>query len=197
MDPIIRYLKSHKGYGRMKDLKASGLQTRDVRKLLQEGELVKVKAGLYRLADMQPGENSGLVEICLAMPKAVICLNSALSFHGLTTFVPGALSFAIPASDKPIKFSTLPTEPYFFSRNQYRTGIEHHETDAGGIKVYGAEKTVCDLFRYRNKLGEDLALEGLKEYLRRRNRNLNKLMKLAHVCRVRGILSQYVKAIVG
>jgi hypothetical protein len=59
------------------------------------------------------------------------------------------------------------------------------------------EKTICDCFRFRNKLGEDIALEGLKEYLRRRGRDLNKLMKLAEVCRVEGIVSQYVKAIVG
>jgi predicted transcriptional regulator of viral defense system len=197
MDPIIKYLRSHKGYGRMKDLKASGLQTRDVRKLLQKGQLVKVKAGLYRLAEMQPGEHTGMVEICLAMPKAVICLASALSFHGLTTFTPAAISFAIPVSGKPIELLKLSAEPYFFSMNQYKAGIEHHETQAGVIRVYGAEKTVCDLFRYRRKLGEDLALEGLKEYLRRRNRDLNKLMKFAKVCRVQGILSQYVKAIVG
>lgn len=76
-------------------------------------------------------------------------------------------------------------------------GIEHHETNAGQMPIYGPEKTVCDLFRFRHKVGEDLALEGLKEYLRRRSRDLNKLMKFADVCRVRGSVSQYVKAIVG
>jgi predicted transcriptional regulator of viral defense system len=197
MDAIIKYLRDHRGYARMKDLKASGFQTRDIRKLVEHGQLVKLKAGLYRLDDVQPGEATGLVEICLAMPKAVICLTSALSFHGLTTFVPTAISFAIPVSDKPIELSHLPTEPYFFSINQYKAGIERQETRAGQMRIYGVEKTVCDLFRYRNRLGEDLALEGLKEYLRRRNRDLNKLMKFAHVCRVKGILSQYVKAIVG
>jgi len=197
MDAIIKYLRDHKGYARMKDMKASGFQTRDIRKLVEKGRLVKVKAGLYRLADIRPGEATGLVEICLAMPKAVICLTSALAFHELTTFVPTAISFAIPMSDKPINLSYPPNEPYFFSANQYTAGIEHHETKAGHVRVYGPEKTVCDLFRFRNKLGEDLALEGLKEYLKRRNRDLNKLMTFAKVCRVNGSVSQYVKAIVG
>jgi predicted transcriptional regulator of viral defense system len=197
MDTIIKYLRNHKGYGRMKEMKASGFQTRDIRRLVEEGQLVKVKAGLYRLADMRPGETTGLVEICLAMPKAVICLTSALALHELTTFVPTAISFAIPMADKPIDLSYPPSEPYFFSANQYKAGIEHHETKAGNIRVYGPEKTVCDLFRYRNKLGEDIALEGLKEYLKRRNRDLNKLMRFAQVCRVKGIVSQYVRAIVG
>jgi len=194
MDTIIKYFRDHKGYARMKDMKASGFQTRDIRKLVENGRIVKVKPGLYRLADIRPQESSGMVEVCLAMPKAVICLTSALAFHELTTFVPTSISFAIPMSDKPINLSHPPSEPYYFSQDQYKAGIEHHETKAGHIRIYGPEKTVCDLFRFRNKLGEDLALEGLKEYLKRRNRDLNKLMKFADVCRVRGTMGLYLKA---
>lgn len=197
MNTLIKYFRDHKGYARMKDMKASGFQTRDIRKLIENGRIVKVKPGLYRLADIQPQESSGLVEICLAMPKAVICLTSALAFHQLTTFVPSSITFAIPISDKPIKLSLPPNEPFYFSVDQYKAGVEHHETRAGHIRIYNREKTVCDLFRFRNKIGEDLALEGLKEYLKSRNRDLTKLMKLAEVCRVKGILSQYVKVLVG
>jgi len=197
VEGIIKYFRERKGYARMKDMKASGFQTRDIRRLVEEGRIMKVKAGLYRLAEVQPGEASGLVEICLAMPKAVICLTSALAFHELTTFVPTAISFAIPSSDKPVKLSYPPNVPYYFSAPQYKAGVEHHESDAGHIRIYGPEKTVCDLFRFRNKLGEDLALEGLKEYLKSRNRDLGRLMKFAEVCRVKEIVSQYVRAIVG
>jgi len=197
MDAIIKLFIKNKGYARMKDMKASGFQTRDIRNLLKADRIVKVKPGVYRLADTQLGESSGLVEVCLAMPKAVICLSSALAFHELTSFVPTAITYAIPRSDKPVKLAHPPTEPYFFSEAQYKTGAEHRETKFGGIRLYGMEKTICDCFRFRNKLGEDLAIEGLKEYLRRRGRDLNKLMKLAEVCRVEGIVSQYVKAIVG
>lgn len=86
MDAIVKYFREHKGYARMKDMKANGFQTRNIQKLVEKGRLVKVKPGLYRLADIRPGEASGLVEICLAMPKAVICLTSALAYHELTTF---------------------------------------------------------------------------------------------------------------
>jgi len=197
MDAIIKLFIKNKGYARMKDMKASGFQTRDIRNLLKADRIVKVKSGIYRLADTQLGESSGLVEVCLAMPKAVICLSSALAFHELTTFVPTAITYAIPRSDKPVKLAHPSTEPYFFSEAQYKTGVERRETKFGGIRLYGMEKTICDCFRFRNKLGEDIALEGLKEYLRRRGRDLNKLMKFAEVCRVEGIVSQYVKAIVG
>jgi predicted transcriptional regulator of viral defense system len=197
MDAIIKHFSKNKGYARMKQMKTSGFQTRDIRKLLKAGRIIKVKPGVYRLADTQPGETSGLVEVCLSIPKAVICLFSALAFHELTTFVPTAITYAIPRSDKPVKLVHPPTEPYFFSEAQYKAGIEYRETKSGNIRLYGMEKTICDCFRFRNKLGEDIALEGLKEYLRRRDRDLNKLIKLAEVCRVGGIVSQYVKALRG
>lgn len=196
-DPIIKFLNDHKGYARMKDMKARGFYTRDIKKLIQARRIIKVKSGLYRLASLQPGEMTGMAEVCMAMPKAVICLESALAYHELTTFVPTSISFAIPRNDKPVKLASPPNAPHYFSREQYKANIELHETKAGTIRVYGPEKTVCDCFRFRTKLGEDLALEGLKEYLRRRNRDLNKLMTLAEVCRVKGVVSQYVKAIVG
>ncbi|HTK83215.1 MAG TPA: type IV toxin-antitoxin system AbiEi family antitoxin domain-containing protein [Bacteroidota bacterium] len=197
MDPITKYLQAHKGYARMKEMKRSGIHTREIQRLVKSGRIIKIKPGLYRLANLQPGESHGIVEICLAMPKAVVCLSSALAFHELTTFVPTAISFAIPRAGKPVKLSYPPNDPHFFSDNQYKAGIEYLKIKAGDIRVYGPEKTICDLFRYRNKLGESLALEGLKEYLKRRNRDLDKLMKFAQVCRVKGIISQYVKAIVG
>jgi predicted transcriptional regulator of viral defense system len=197
MNDIIKYFRENNGYARMKDMKVKGFQTRDIQNLMATNRIVKVKPGLYRLAGIQLGESSGLVEICLAMPKAVICLASALAFHELTTFIPTAVTFAIPRRDKPVKLSFPPNEPYYFSENQYKMGIEDYKTKVGQVRIYCLEKTVCDIFRFRNKLGDDLALEGLKEYLKRRNRDLNKLMKYAEVCRVKGILSQYVKAIVG
>jgi predicted transcriptional regulator of viral defense system len=197
MNQVLKYLKAHKGYARMKEMKASGIHTREIQKVVDTGSIVKVKPGLYRLTELQQGESNGLVEVCLAMPKAVICLSSALAFHELTTFVPTTITYAIPRADKPIKLSYPPTESYYFSQTQYKSGIEHRVTKAGDIRVYGIEKTICDCFRFRNRLGEDIAMEGLKTYFRRRDWNLNKLMKFAEICRVKEIITQYAKAIVG
>ena len=197
MDAILKYFRENKGYALMKHMRARRFQTRDIQKLVKAGRIVKVKPGVYRLADLEIGESNGPVEVCLAIPKAVICLSSALAFHELTTFVPTAITYAIPRSDKPIRLSHPPTESFYFSEAQYKAGIEHHETKAGHIRIYGVEKTICDSFRFRNKLGEDIVMEGLKTYLRKRNRDLNKLMKFAEICRVKGIISQYVKVIMG
>ena len=197
MNQVLKYLKAHKGYARMKEMKASGIHTREIQKVVDAGSIVKVKPGLYRLTEIQMNESNGLVEVCLAMPKAIICLSSALAYHELTTFVPTAITYAIPRSNKPNKLSHLPTDSFYFSEAQYKAGIEHHETKAGLIRLYSVEKTICDCFRFRNKLGEDIVMEGLKTYLRQRNRDLNKLMKFAEICRVKGIISQYVKVIMG
>jgi predicted transcriptional regulator of viral defense system len=197
MNAILKYFHENKGYALMKQMRAHRFQTRDIQKLVHEGRIVKVKPGVYRLADLQPTESTGLVEVCLAMPKAVICLSSALAFHELTTFVPTAITYAIPRSDKPIKLAYPPADAYFFSDAQYKAGIEQHETKTGRIRIYSVEKTICDCFRYRNKLGEDIALESLKTYLRRRDRNLDRLIKIAEISRIKGIISQYVKVIVG
>ena len=178
----------------MKEMKASGFQTRDIRKLDEERRVVKVKPGLYRLADIQLSEDNGLVEVCLAMPKAVICLISALAYHDLTTFVPTTITFAIPRWQKPIKLTYPPSQPYYFSGEQYKGGIELRETKVGHVRIYVPEKTICDCSRFRNKLGEDLALEALQQYLKRRNRDLNKLMKFAELCRVRGVIELCLKA---
>ncbi len=197
MNTIVKYLRDNQGYARMKAMKASGFQTRDIQILVQQGDIVKVKPGLYRIADLQSDEMSGIVEVCRAIPKAVVCLSSALAFHDLTTFVPTSVSVAIPRSDKPAKLDYPPFQTYYFAHAQYKAGIEHHESKTGVARIYSPEKTVCDCFRFRNKLGEDLALEGLKEYLRLRKRNLSTLMKFAEICRVRAMVAQYVKAIVG
>ena len=159
MNPVIKYLKDHKGYARMKDMKASGIHTRAILKLIDEGEIVKVKPGLYRLADLQPDETSGLIEVCLAMPKAVICLASALAFHELTTFMPPSVNFAIPRSDKPIKLRYPPNNPFYFSEEQYGAGIEQHDAKTGHIRIYGPEKQFAVPFDFETGLAKILPLK--------------------------------------
>lgn len=194
---IVKYFKSNGGYARMNELKAAGIHTRAIKDLYDSGTITKVKPGLYRLASVPRSSESGMVEICLAMPKAVVCLESALSFHGLTTFIPTKISVAIPRDSKPNRIESTPAELFYFSPGQYKAGIEQHKTRTGTIRIYGPEKTICDMFRYRNKIGVDLATEGLREYRRNPKRDVKALMKFAEICRVKQIVSQYTRAILG
>jgi hypothetical protein len=122
----------------------------------------------------------------LRIPYAVACLATALAFHGLTTFIPKSIQVAVPRERKPPKLSYPPLEVFYFSPAQYEYGLEHHPLGKHQLKVYSPEKTLADLLRYRNQLGEDLFIEGLRNYLKRRNPrpDLSKLLQAAKICRV-------------
>jgi predicted transcriptional regulator of viral defense system len=197
MDRITDYLKLTGGFAHMKELRSAGFQTREVAALVAAGTIERVKPGLYRLADEAgSGEHAGLVAVCRAVPEGVICLISALDYHGLTTFNPSVVYVAIPHGAKPPRMHYPPIQPFFFRNRFYSPGIEQVTTPTGDIRIYNREKTVCDMFRYRHKLGEDLAREGLKEYLKQKNVSIPLLLEYAAVCQAKTVILPYLKALV-
>ncbi len=197
MDKITKYLSAAGGYARMKELRSAGFQTRDVSDLVAQGHIERVKPGLYRLAGYgESGENAGLAEVCRALPDGVICLLSALDYHGLTTFNPSEVYVAIPHEAKPPRLLYPPIKPFYFRERFYTPAIEHIKTPDGEIRVYGREKTICDMFRYRQKLGEDLALEALKMYLKMKDSSTNRLLEYASICQAHTVMMPYLKALV-
>jgi len=197
MKSLINYFK-HNRYARMKELKKASFQTRDISSLLNQGIIHKIKPGLYRLEEIFDvgGVSTSLLDVCQAIPEGVICLISALDFYDLTTFNPSAIYIAVPQSGKFPKIIYPPIKGYYFSKDVYEAGIEHIKTRYGTVKIYNREKTICDMFRYRNKLGEDLAFEGLKNYLNLKGFNVGKIMEYAKICRIETIITPYLKAIV-
>lgn len=209
MEKIITYFKKHGGYALMKELKAVSFQTRDIAHLLKEGTIIKVKPGLYRLANigdvvMPPLRIRGsgstisqeMIDVCKALPDGVICLASALAFYDLTTFNPSEIYVAIPNAAKAPKIDFPPLRVFYFRERFYKPGIERVKITNCTIKIYNKEKTICDMFRYRNKYGEDLAFEGLKTYLSSKEANINKLRKYAEICQVKTVMMPYLKALV-
>ncbi len=198
MKEIIGYFKMHQGYARMKDLKEAGFHTRRIKQLLLDGKIEKMKPGLYKLANVDSMGNyfQQFIDVQKSMPKGVICLISALEYHQLTTVNPSKIYVALPNKEKPGKLKYPPTEVFYFRDQFYNRGIKEIQTESGNFKIYNAEKTICDMFRYRNKLGEDTALEGLKNYLKRKDAKINKLWEYAIKCRVKTIVHPYIKAMV-
>jgi predicted transcriptional regulator of viral defense system len=209
MERIIVYFRKHGGYALMKELKAASFQTRDIARLLKEGTIIKVKPGLYRLANvgaavlpLARGKGSGttvsqeVIDVCKAVPDGVICLASALAFYDLTTFNPSEIYVAIPNAAKVPKIDFPPLRVFYFRERFYKPGIEKIEVPTCTIKIYNKEKTICDMFRYRNKYGEDLPLEGLKNYLSRKEADVNKLRRYAEICQVKTVMMPYLKALV-
>ena len=198
MNDILTYLKRKGGFARMNELRAASFQTRDIAKLVQEGKIDKVKSGLYKLPqiDVSTDINASLVEVSHAVPKGIIALASALAHYELTTFVPPEIYVAIPLSEKPPKIKYPPIRFFYYPARFYRVGVDEIKTSAGTVRMYNKEKTICDMFRYRKKIGEDLALEALKNYLRGKGSNIKKLHQYAVVCRVKTIIVPYIKAMV-
>lgn len=196
--PYRQFMKAHNGYARTKDLRSLGLQSRQIRALVEDKTLLKVRHGYYKLAGTPMYEHSQLVDICTAKSQAVIALASALEFYGLTTYSPSEITIAFPHnySYGTFKKSDLPVKVYYFPKSYYEAGIETLKLNAGAIRIYSKEKTVCDMFRYRKTFGEDIALEGLKNYLSARKANIQLLQKYAQICDVNTIINPYIKAMV-
>jgi predicted transcriptional regulator of viral defense system len=196
MEQIINIFRKHHGYAFLKELKSNSIHTDTIRQLLHEGIIEKIKPGLYKLSDMPALSNQGMIDVCLAMPKAVICLHSALAYYDLTTTVPASIMVALPRDSKPAKLQYPPVQIFYFSDMNYHAGIENTGTDYGRFKIYSREKTIIDCFRYRNKLGLDVAVEGLRNYPDSSKRNINKLVESAKTGRVFRIMKPYMKALV-
>ena len=124
MKKLIKYFK-RKGYATMKELRHSGFQTRDIRTLIENGQIVKIKPGLYKLSELDI-QNSGFIDVCKSVPKGIICLISALEYHGLSTINPWQIHVAIPHSEKRVKIKYPPVQFYYFRNNFYNLGIITH-----------------------------------------------------------------------
>lgn len=192
---LLEFFKQHKGYARLKDIRNEIAHPREVSKAVNEGELEKIKAGLYKLIDYPWDENNSLLDICQANKNSVICLSSALAYYELTTFNPSEITVAVPHNTPKFELDYPPIKVYYFSDSFYHIGINEIGLEHGTIKIYNKEKTICDMFRYRKKLGEDLALEGLKNYLNLKEANINLLLEYATKCKVRTIIMPYLKAL--
>lgn len=193
---IQQFMKSRSGYATMNEFKTAGIHTRRIREAVDKEIIIKIKPGLYKLRDFQRDQYEGFVDIHIANDSAIICLGSALAYHELTTFNPSKIDVAVPNNTDKFQVSYPPINVYYFRENMYKAGIDVVVRSYGSFKVYNKPKTVCDMFRYRNKLGEDLALEGLQNYLNRPDSNLNELGKYMKTCRVKTVMVPYVKAMI-
>jgi len=194
---LIQFFKQHKGYAQMKDLKAEGFHTRKIKSALEVGQIEKIKPGLYKLVDYPWNEESEFVDVCRAKESSVICLSSALEYYGLTTFSPPTITVAVPHNTDKFVLEYPPIQVFYFPFRFYQPGIENVQTLHGIVRIYNVEKTICDMFRYRKRLGEDLAIEGLKNYLKRQTSRIHKLREYAYILKVKTILLPYLKALVG
>ena len=184
------------GVIRTKEATAKGIQPRILNRLLEEGKLELISRGFYRLAESEPVSNPDLFTVATRVPKAVICLISALSFHDLTTQIPHRVDIALERTAGNPRLEYPPLAIHRFSGKALHEGIERHKLDGVEIRVYSPEKTLADCFKFRNQIGLDVALEALKFYRKGKKLNMKAIAHYAKICRVEKIMKPYLEALV-
>jgi Transcriptional regulator, AbiEi antitoxin len=195
--PLSRLLTRHGGYITRQLVDEAGIAPHLLTRWVREGKLERVQRGVYRSPEAETLAHEDLLEVSLRMPYGVVCLRSALSFHGLTTYSPKVIDLAVPQNRYPPKLEYPPIQLHYFSEKMYQYGVEHHKLGAHSLQVYTIEKTLVDLLRFVNRYGDDLFFEGLKNYLTRRKSkpDLLKLMEAARVGRVEHKLRPILQAL--
>jgi predicted transcriptional regulator of viral defense system len=183
------------GLIRMTDAVRAGIDRRTFYGMLDGGLLERLSRGLYRLADLPPLGNPDLIPVAAKVPEGVVCLVSALAFHGLTTQIPHEVYVALTRGAEPPRLDHPPVRVFWFTRGAFAAGIETHKVDNVPVRVYGPEKTLADCFKYRNKIGLDTAIEALRLYRRRKPLRVDELLRYAKVCRVERVMRPYLEAV--
>ncbi|MBN2384433.1 type IV toxin-antitoxin system AbiEi family antitoxin domain-containing protein [bacterium] len=171
----------------------AGIHPRTLYELRDSGTLEQISRGVYRLADLPPLSEPDVVTIATRVPRAVICLISALSFHDLTTQVPHWVYIALEKGAETPRIDYPPIKVHRFSESTFSSGIIELEIDGVKVRVYNPEKTLADCFKFRNTIGMDVVLEALKFYRERGPGNWDTVLHYARVCRVEQIMRPYLE----
>jgi predicted transcriptional regulator of viral defense system len=172
-----------------------GIAPRTLYELRDQGLIMQVNRGLFRLTTAAPLSHPDLIQVAMKVPKGVFCLISALAFHGLTTQVPHEVYLALPRdADKP-RLAYPPLRLFWLTEKVYQSGIEEHILDGIPIKVYSVEKTLADCFKFRRKIGFDVALEALKQSVEQKQIQVDELLRFARLDRVERVMRPYLEAL--
>lgn len=183
------------GVIRARELTREGVTREHLRRLLQRGQLQRIGVGLYSLPGADISEHRSLVEACSRVPRGVICLLSALRFHNLTTQNPFEVWMAIPHKAWRPKGEGVRLRLMHLSGHVLTSGVEEHRIEGVPVRVFNPAKTVADCFKFRNKIGLDVALEALRDYRRKHRSGMDELWRFAKVCRVTAVMRPYLEAL--
>lgn len=189
-------LAKKQGVIRAEDVEAAGISRNYLYTMRHEGLLQKRATGLYALPDAEINENANLVEVAKRVPKAVVGLLSALRFHEMTTHIPHEIWVIVPRGAWRPRIDYPPLHLNYVSGPAYTYGVQEHVLNGVVVKIYSPAKTVADCFKFRSKVGLDVAIEALREAWRTRKATMNELVEAAKINRVLKIMRPYLEATV-
>lgn len=197
-DAILKFI-TRRGNASVAGLAGLGVSRpvlfRILAELIEQGRIVRVRRGVYQLATARDASDTW-VQVVQRYPQGVLCLLSALAFHEFTTQSPSIVWLALPKSAWRKPEDDLPLRIVHFSGKAYTVGIETVQRPGGTVRVYSVAKTVADCFKFRNRIGLDIAIEALREGWQQRRFTLDELEKMARICRVQAVIRPYVEALV-
>src|SRR3989338_3995236 len=183
------------GMFRAHELPKQGIPRVYLQRLEQQGLLVREARGLYRVPNAKITENHSLAEAAKRVSHGVLCLLSALRFHGITTQAPSEVWLAIGWKARAPKTGAQPLRIVRMSGKALTEGVEQHQIEGVAVKIYSPAKTVADCFKYRNKIGLDVALEALRDYRQKYRGGMDELWRFAKICRVERVIRPYLEAL--
>ena len=183
------------GVIRAKDMASRGIHPSVLQNLEQQGLLIKSGRGLYTSMEADITEHHSLVEAVKRVPNGIICLLSALSFYELISQAPFEVWIAIPQKARHPKDNLLPLRIVYMSGEALDLGIEEHQIEGITVRLYCIAKTVADCFKYRNKIGLDVALEALRQCWLKRRCSIDEIWRYARSCRMENVMRPYLDSL--
>lgn len=190
-----RKLLRRAGTARSRELVAAGVSRSQLSRLVAAGGLTRVARGLYALPDYRGSEEGTLAAVAKRTPGTLFCLLTALRIHELTTQAPFEVWIAIGNKDRPPRLDYPPLRAVRFSPEALAAGVETHRVDGATLRVTNVAKTVADCFKFRNKIGLDVALEALREARRAGKTSADELWRYAKLDRVANVMRPYLEAV--
>ncbi len=178
-----------------RDFERLRMHPQEISRLVNKGELIRLGRGRYVLPQAEHSENLGLALVAAAVPRSVVCLLSALRFHGIGTQAPHEVWIAVEQGTTRPRLDYPPVRVTLTSGSAFTSGVERHRIDGVPVRIYSPAKTVADCFKFRNKIGLDAAIEALREALRAKRCTREELWAAAKVCRVTTVIRPYLEAI--
>lgn len=184
-----------RGVLRPRDLDRHGIPRTYLVRLHRQGILDRPSRGVYVLADAEPTEHHSLAEACKRVPHGVVCLLSALRFHGLTTQAPFEIWLAIDRKARLPKVEHPPLRVVRFSGSALAKGVKEHTVEGVSVRITNPARTVVDCFAYRNKVGLDVALEALRDCWKQRKATMDELHHAAQTRRMVNVMRPYLESL--
>jgi predicted transcriptional regulator of viral defense system len=195
IEQAIETLRKRGGMLRTKEALAAGIHPRTLYQMREDGVVDQISRGVYRLASLADLTHPDLVTVALRVPRAIICLVSALEYHDATNEIPHEVQIALPRRTKSPRIVYPPLRVFWFSGPALSEGVVVEKIDGVDVHIYDLPKTVVDCFRFRNKLGLEVAVDALNQSVKRKGTRPADLLRYARMYRMENVILPYIEAI--